>query len=48
MYRINDDFELYLDESNNEIIVTNDFNFYINNLDYSAVKISESVNTKEQ
>ena len=48
MYRINDDFELYLDESNNEIIVTNDFNFYINNLNYSAVKISESVNTKEQ
>lgn len=45
MYQISEDFELYVDSTNpnNEIIVTNDLTFYINNTSFDSIHLSETL-----
>lgn len=41
MYEISPDTEIYQDNLGNEVIVTDDLEFYINNLSYDSIKLSD-------
>lgn len=41
MYEMSPDTEIYQDNLGNEVIVTNDLEFYINNLSYDSIKLSD-------
>ena len=43
MYEITDDTEIYQDKFGNDVIVTNDLEFYINNLHYDSIKLSNNL-----
>ena len=43
MYEITPDTEFYQDSLGNQVIVTNDLGFYINNLSYDSIKLSENL-----
>jgi hypothetical protein len=41
MYEMSPDTEIYQDNLGNEVIVTDDLEFYINNLSYDSIKLSD-------
>lgn len=43
MYQISPDSEIYVDELGNEVIVSDDNEFYINNLTYDSIKLSNQL-----
>lgn len=43
MYQITDDTEIYEDNLGNEVIVTNNLDFYINNLQYDSIQLSNNL-----
>ena len=45
MYEITPDTEIYQDKLGNEVIVSDDLEFYINNLQYDSIKLSDSLVT---
>lgn len=45
MYEITPDTEIYQDRLGNEVIVSDDLEFYINNLQYDSIKLSDSLVT---
>ena len=45
MYELTPDTEIYIDQQGNEVIVTDDLQFYIDNLSYDSVKLSENLAT---
>ena len=48
LYEVSDDFELYIDDKGNEIIVTNDLTFYINNTSFESIQISQNLLERPQ
>ncbi len=48
IYEVSDDFELYVDDKGNEIIVTNDLTFYINNTSFESIQISQNLLERPQ
>lgn len=46
MYEITADTDLYYDDFGNEVLVTNDVNFYIDNANYDSIKLSENLLTR--
>lgn len=43
MYEISPDTEIYVDKLGNEVIVTDDLEFYINSLSYDSIKLSDKL-----
>lgn len=48
LYEVTDDFELYIDGQGNEVIVTDNFNFYINNTSFETIQFSEVLQNRPQ
>ena len=47
MYEITDDTKIYTDDSGNEVIVSDDIDFYIRTLSYDTVKLSGTLATRQ-
>lgn len=43
MYKLSPDSEIYVDDQGNEVIVSDDIDFYTNNLSYDSIQISENL-----
>jgi len=43
MYEITEDTEIYTDQFGHEVIVTDNLDFYIKNLHYDSIKLSENI-----
>ena len=48
LYETTDDYELYVDSQGNEVIVTDDFKFYINNTSFESIQFSEVLQNRPQ
>ncbi len=48
MYELSPDSEIYIDDQGNEVIVSDDIEFYTNSLFYDSIKISENLRNNSQ
>jgi hypothetical protein len=46
MYEITPDTEIYVDALGNQVIVSDDFDHYINELKYDSIKLSDGLRDK--
>lgn len=46
MYEVSDDFELWIDDKGNEVIATDNFEFYLNNTSFESIQLSSVLNDR--